>query len=234
MNWLTRLLGKSSLPAGDRRALAMIPAPAEPVQLTLHDCRFVVVDVESTGLNMQKDLLLSIGAVAIQNEQIRLADQFEAVLTHANADTRDTVLLHGLGSEAIATGDIPAEVLLRFYQWSGPAVFFAFHSVFDQSMVERATREHFGMVPPRLWLDLAVCLPAFFPKVRDGLRSLDDWAGYFRLDNHARHEAAADAFVTAELALILLRAARRDGLTTVADLQKKIRLYQQLEQMKSH
>ncbi|MGB4343048.1 MAG: hypothetical protein WBJ03_05485, partial [Moraxellaceae bacterium] len=75
--------------------------------------------------------------------------------------------------------------------------------------------------------------PALFPKERDGLRGLDDWANFFGLHNHARHEAAADAFVTAELTLILLRAARRDGLQTVADLQKKIRLYQQLEQMKS-
>lgn len=233
MNWLTRMFGKAPAPIPERRLLAALPSPPAAEEAQLETSRFVVVDVESTGLNVQKDLLISIGAVAIQNEQMRLADQFEAVLAQMQADTRDTVLLHGLGSEAIAGGEDPANVLLRFYQWSGPAVFLAFHAGFDRHMVERATRERFGMVPVREWLDIAHCLPALFPQYREGRRSLDDWAECFGLANHARHEAAADAFVTAELALIALRAARRDGLVTVADLQKKVRLYQQLQQMKS-
>lgn len=235
MNWLTQLLGKprAPVPGPERRILAALPVPPVPTEALLHQCRFVVVDVESTGLNVQKDILISIGAVAITNEQVLMADQFEAVLAQTHADTRDTVLLHGLGSEAIAGGEIPAEVLLRFHQWAGPATFLAFHAGFDRAMIERATREHFGMVPAREWLDIAHCLPALFPKLRDGRRSLDDWANCFGLENHARHEAAADALVTAELALIVLRAARREGMVTVADLQKKVRLYQQLEQMKS-
>ncbi len=233
MNWLTRMFGNTTAHGPERRILATLQAPPLASETRLQSCRFAVVDVESTGLNVQKDLLISIGAVAIHNEQIRLADQFEAVLAQAQADTRNTVLLHGLGSEAIAGGEDPAGVLLRFYQWSGPAVFLAFHAGFDRSMVERATREQFGLVPVREWLDIAHCLPALFPQHREGRRSLDDWAECFGLANHARHEAAADAFVTAELALIMLRAASRDGLVTVADLQKKVKLYQQLQHMKS-
>lgn len=233
MNWLTRMFGSTTSHGPERRILAALTAPLPSAEARLDACRFAVVDVESTGLDVQKDLLISIGAVAIEKEQIRLADQFEAVLAQAQADTRNTVLLHGLGSEAIAGGEDPATVLLRFYQWSGPAVFLAFHAGFDRHMVERATREQFGMVPAREWLDVAHGLPALFPRYGEGRRSLDDWAECFGLANHARHEAAADAFVTAELALIMLRAARRDGLHTVADLQKKVKLYQQLQQMKS-
>lgn len=233
MNWLTRLLQRRPDPGPGRRVLATLPAAPVPAEARLQDCRFIVVDVESTGLNVQKDLLLSIGAVAVEQGQIRMADQFEAVLAQPRADTRDTVLLHGLGSSTIAAGDEPADVLRRFYQWSGACVFLAFHAGFDRTMVERTTRDHFGMVPARDWLDIAHCLPALFPQQREGRRSLDDWALCFGLQNHARHEAAADALVTAELALIVLRAASRDGLVTVADLQKKVRLYQQLQQMKS-
>lgn len=233
MNWLTRLLRRPADAGPGRRVLAALPHAPVPAEARLQDCRFVVVDVESTGLNVQKDLLISIGAVAIEKEQVRLADQFEAILAQPRADTRDTVLLHGLGGEAIAGGEDPATVLLRFYQWSGPAIFLAFHAGFDRSMVERTTREQFGLVPVREWLDIAHCLPTLFPALREGRHSLDDWAECFGLANHARHEAAADAFVTAELALVTLRAARHNGLVTVADLQKKVKLYQQLQQMKS-
>lgn len=233
MNWLSRFFHKPPESTPERRVLATLLAAPAPAIAHLESCRFVVVDVESTGLDTRKDLLLSIGAVAVIQGQIRLADQFEAVLAQPQADTRDTVLLHGLGREAIASGDIPAEVLLQFYQWSGPCVFMAFHAGFDRTMIERATREQFGIIPAREWLDLAHCLPALFPQHHDDRRSLDQWSSCFGLENHARHDAAADAMVTAELALIMLRAARQGGLKTVADLQKKVRLYQQLQQMKS-
>jgi DNA polymerase III, epsilon subunit and related 3''-5'' exonucleases len=38
--------------------------------------RCVVVDVETSGLNLMKDRLISIGAVAVVNGQIALGDSF--------------------------------------------------------------------------------------------------------------------------------------------------------------
>lgn len=231
MNWLIRKLFPPRVAPALRRELALLPGLPPPGQLLLATQRFVVVDVESTGLNVNKDTLLSIGAVAINACRLGNGDGFEAVLAQPAADTRATVLLHGLGRAAVAAGHAPAAVLADFYRWAGPCVFLAFHAPFDRAMTERAVRLAGAVAPVRPWLDLAQALPALLPELRTGRRSLDDWAGAFGLHNTARHSAAADAYVTAELALVVLAAARRSGLVTVADLQQKIRRYQQLQEL---
>ena len=50
-------------------------------------------------------------------------------------------------------------------------------------------------------------------------RPLDDWLGYFGLRAHIRHNAVSDAFATAEIMLILLARAARQGLTSVSQLR---------------
>lgn len=232
MDWLTRLLGRNRTGDTDlQQAFAELPSCPPPAQLALADARFVVMDTESTGLDVQKDKLLSIGAVAIEGGRLRVGDQFDAVLAHANADTRATVLLHGIGADAVRGGQAPAEALLAFYRWSGPCVFIAFHAGFDRALTERSLRDAGGNAPPRQWLDLAVALPALYPERRERRRSLDDWTTEFGLHNPGRHQAAADAFVTAELALAMLAAARRNGLHSVADLQRVMHDYQRLQQL---
>ena len=42
--------------------------------------RFVVLSTETTGLDTNKDVILSIGAIAIENNTILIGDTFEVVL----------------------------------------------------------------------------------------------------------------------------------------------------------
>ena len=53
-----------------------------------------------------------------------------------------------------------------------------------------------------------------------GVRScgLDNLTHYFGFENHARHRAAGDALVTADLLARLLRLAREEGAQTLQDL----------------
>ena len=59
---------------------------------------------------------------------------------------------------------------------------------------------------------------ALVPEARLPQASLDDWLGYLGLRAGARHRAVDDAFVTAELFLVLLARARAHGLGTVSML----------------
>ena len=84
-------------------------------------------------------------------------------------------------------------------------------------MLRKAARP-FGVRIARGWLDLAALAPALEPQHAPQRRSLDDWLEPCGIRAHPRHDALADALATAELLLVLLEAAKRNGCRTERDV----------------
>jgi len=185
--------------------------------------RWVVLDVETTGLDMHHDHLLAIAAIAVRFDggrpRIALQDSFEAVLHHDSASTdKDNILVHGIGVGAQRAGAAPQEALQAFEQWLGPAPLVAFHAAFDRTMIGRAMRASLLRSLANPWLDLAPVAGALQPDV--GAHALDDWLLHFGIDCAVRHQAAADTLATAELLLRLWPAARRMQCASFAGLSE--------------
>ena len=170
--------------------------------------RFVVVDVETTGLNLLTDTLISIGAVAVVNGRIALGDSFSVVLQQRESSRKENILIHGISGSAQREGVLPADALLAFLEYLGKSPLVAFHVAFDETMIRRAMRQYLGTSFKRPWLDLAYVLPALYPDLMRSHRALDEWAGHFDIRNDDRHNALADALVTAELLLVAIAQAR--------------------------
>lgn len=179
--------------------------------------RWVVLDVESTGLDPHHDRLLAIAAVAVHREgerlQIRLADSFEAVLRHDLVEVapaaRANILVHGIGVGAMRAGAEPAAVLRDFAAWAGDAPRLGFHVAFDRTLIERFERGTLGRPSAARWLDLEPLAALAHPEVK--ARALDEWMAHFGIDCLQRHQAAADALATAELLLRLWPRLVREG-----------------------
>jgi DNA polymerase-3 subunit epsilon len=175
--------------------------------VTIDESRWIVVDVESTGLDMRHDDLLAIAAVAVRFEpdkapRIDLADSFEVVLQRESASAdKDNILLHGIGVGAQRAGAPPAAALAAFEAYAAASPLVAFHAAFDRAMIGRARRRTLGRAMANPWLDLAPVAQALFPQVRG--RALDNWLDHFRIECAVRHQAAADALASAELLLRL-------------------------------
>jgi len=182
----------------------------------LDQARFVVVDVETSGLDPRRDRLLSIGAVVVEGRRLRPGEGYEATVRNDEPSTRDNILVHGIGPDAQSGGTAPDEALMGFLELARHDVLVAFHADFDRTVLDRALREQLGVRLPNLWLDLAWVAPSLIPNRRH--RALDDWLAELGLRAHVRHSAASDAFVTAELLLILLHRAARHGLRTVGEI----------------
>lgn len=165
--------------------------------------RLVVVDVESSGLDVRKDHLIAIGAVAVVDGRIALSDSLDIVLQQSRVSEKDNILIHGIGGEAQRLGMPPAEALLTFLEYLGKSPLVAFHVAFDQSMIGRAVKTHLGFRFVHAWADLAYVAPALYPQLARRYRSLDQWMAFFQIGNYARHSALADAMATAELLLSL-------------------------------
>ena len=205
MSWLEALFPKPpELTPQQAERLATwqalpVPRQDQPVSAS----RYVVVDVETSGLNTAKDHLIAIGAVAVTHGRIQLSDSLEIVLQQTEASEKDNILIHGIGGTVQREGVPPADALLTFLEYLGKDPLIAFHVAFDQAMINRALKQFLGLKFEHDWADLAYVAPALHPRIARHTRALDDWMRLFGISNYARHNALADALATAELFLVL-------------------------------
>lgn len=182
--------------------------------------RWVVMDVESTGLDARTDRLVSIAALAVhvsagvpQTLQIELADSFEVVLRHEEPMVstlkspsdriKRNVLVHGIGLGAQAAGVAPAQALQAFADFAGDAPLLGYHSWFDQTLIERTFEAHGVPRPGGGWLDIEDVARGVHHEVRR--MALDGWLARYGIECTVRHDAAADTLATAELLVRLWR-----------------------------
>lgn len=225
MGLIDRLFGRRVHldPAALERLEAWRAQPEPSLSDDFRSTRLVVVDVETTGLDLVRDRLIAIGACAVENGQVVMADSFEIVLRQDKSSTKDNILIHGIGGEAQRDGLEPAEALLRFLDFLGKSPLVAFHVTFDQTMIKKAVKEYLGFEFKHPWLDLAYVMPGLLPEYARRYRALDDWSGHFRINNFARHSALADALATAQLllcALPMAKAKRSNNYANLQDLEK--------------
>ncbi len=203
----------SSALAARRNALAL-----EPVRDQSLDDSWVVVDVETGGLNPRVDPLLAIGAVRVAGRAIDMAPSCEVHLRQREATASDNILLHGITTGQQLNAQEPADALLDWLAFAGGQPRLAYHAAFDRLALTRASEACLGLKERAVWLDLAVLAPLL---VADGPgfdRPLDDWLVHFRIPVYQRHGALADAYATAQLWLALLPVARAHKLIRLRQL----------------
>lgn len=223
MNALTWLTGRPPvLTEAQRQRCEALPAPAPLDDGPLKQQRLVVLDLETSGLDMRRDEVLSIGAVVIEHGAIDLGQQFECTLQRRDHKVSASVLIHGIAPSAIAAGQAPAEALLDFMAFIGDSPVLAFHAGFDQRMLRRALKQTLGLRLRHHFFDVAELAPMLCPQAGLMKKGLDAWTQYFDLQVHQRHHASADALVTAELALILFSRARKQQMDSLAILEQRL------------
>jgi len=220
--WLRPRPPKPTLEHRDKQRLANLAPVAALSEDSLRKQRWVVFDLETSGLNMSRDQVLSIGAVVIEDGAIDLSQQFERTLLRIDHKLSPAVLIHGLGPSAIAAGSEPVQALLDFMEFVGNSPLLAFHAPFDQHMLGRALKESLDYRLEHRFFDVAEIAPMLFPQANLRQAGLDDWTAFFGLQAEERHNASADALVTAELAMMLFSHARRQQIDSPAQLDQSL------------
>ena len=234
MSWFGWLrAAKPRLDATQQQRLAQLRKPTALGGGLLRSQRWVVVDLETTGLNLNKDVVLSIGAVVIEDGAIDFRQQFERTLQRPDHSVGPSVLIHGLGPSAIAAGSDPVEALLDFMEFVGDSPLLAFHAPFDQHMLGRALKTSLGYRLQHPFLDVADMAPLVCPQAHIREAGLDDWIEHFKLHVGERHHASADALATAELALILFSRARQQQIHSPLNLQQRLGQWKRRRQAQS-
>lgn len=90
---------------------------------------FVVLDLETTGLDYKLDRILEIGAVKLENGVF--GDRFQTLINPETELREENVAIHGITPAMIADAPTLAEVLPRFLAWAGNAPWVAHNALFD-------------------------------------------------------------------------------------------------------
>lgn len=178
----------------------------------LEGLRWVVIDCETSGLDAARDRLLSVAGVEVQQGSIHTGKFFEAHIRQEAPSARENILIHGIGGDAQRAGRPLADVMVELRAFVTDGMPVAFHAPFDAEILQRHGLEL------RRWLDLATLTPALFPQRKAKL--LEDWLGEFGIAAQARHDALGDAFSTAQLLLVVLAEAGRQGVTSLEALRE--------------
>ena len=99
--------------------------------------RFVMLSVQTTGLNPQKDVILTIGAVAVIQNKVVIEDAFEVILLQYiyNHD-------HGFSNEFIIESKAPksteADGMKNLIEYIGNATIIGHRVDFDLEMINKA------------------------------------------------------------------------------------------------
>jgi DNA polymerase-3 subunit epsilon len=182
--------------------------------------RFVVLDSETTGLNPATDRLITIGAVAVIDGEIRLDDAFAALIKIARNTSAVTV--HGVTRDQALEGVDEPVALERFLDYLRDGVIVGHHIGHDIATLDVACGRHWGLTLANRSLDtmdLTLHLEragAFAGRPPIKQFTLDALCGLFGVIPHDRHTATGDAFITAQVFLRLLRLAGRFGRDTLA------------------
>lgn len=230
-SWLRS--SEPTLDTATQARLGQLPAAKPLDECSLREQRWIVVDLETSGLNLNRDQVLSIGAVVIEDGAIDLGQCFERTLLRPGQSVNPSVLIHGLGPSALAAGSDPAQALLDFMEFVGDSPLLAFHAPFDQHMLTRALKDSLGYRLQHPFFDVADIAPLLCPQATLREAGLDDWIGHFKLQVEERHNASADALATAELALILFSRARQQQIDSPLNLQQRLGQWKRRQQSPS-
>jgi DNA polymerase-3 subunit epsilon len=220
-NWLRRRRVRQHLEPSVRVRLRVLRrelgvSAVEMLRQPLSMARLVAMDLETTGLALDRDRVISIGAVAVRARTIRHDDCFERYLRQEHASPENNILIHQIGGQQQLGGVEPVTGMLEYLEFLGSSAAVAFRAEFDRTILGREAAAVLGVRLRSSFLDLAVLLPALFPGTAND--TLDDWLRHFNFRAPARHRALADAYSLGALLLVVLERATRMGLHTVGDL----------------
>ena len=154
---------------------------------------YVVIDLETTGLDIMNESIIEIAAVKVRRGLI--VDSFSSLVACDEPIRPEIEQLTGISTEMLAGQPELSEILPQLSEFVGGADIVAHNAEFDSSFLHRFWADG------RQWLDTITlaqiawpCFPSY---------SLANLCLYLGIDNEAAHRALGDAMATAELLIAI-------------------------------
>lgn len=164
--------------------------------------RYVVFDMETSGLDWKEDVILSIGALGITGNAIEVGDFFE-VFVKQDRFMPQSVALQGVLKEQKHEKVVEAEAIIQFLNFAKDATLVSHNTNLDVEMMNQALRRlDLGRLKNPV-MDTNVLYQKWKDLPDDSHASLDELCDALKIRKSDRHTASGNAYTAALIFLKL-------------------------------
>jgi len=198
-------------PAGPLRDYLARPLPSP--RRDYRETEFVAIDLETTGLDVKRDLILSVGYVTLRGKRIDLGSTCHRVIRIDRSIPEASAVIHQITDDQSARGLELEGVLAELLTQLAGKVMIAHHATIECGFLGNACRRLWqGGLPVRV-VDTQVLARRTFERRQIPFKGSDlrlhALGDRYNLPRYGAHNALSDALAAAEL--FLAQAAHRDG-----------------------
>ncbi|MUJ36745.1 3'-5' exonuclease [Aliivibrio fischeri] len=166
---------------------------------------YIVLDLETTGLDSESDLILSMGWVDVINSKIDLASAQHLYLTNDSQIKPETAIINHITPQMLEKGASIHDGMAAFFKAAKGKVIVAHACVVERNFINYYLSHTYGLHElPLLWLD-TLCIEKKLGNAishhEDIDLTLSSTRKRYGLPEYNAHNALADAVSTAELLL---------------------------------
>lgn len=196
-----RLLRKA--PEGVLKDYLSVPFP-DP-KAALNQIPILSLDFETTGLDIKKDQILSVGHILIEGFEIQLSSAYHQVIKTQGHLKEEAVIIHQITDDMKSQGEGVETVIEQLLQVMAGKVLLVHFAHIEKHFLQHICKQLYGMAPVFPIIDTLVLARKRLDQ-RTALYSPNDLRLFnlresYNLPRYKAHNALSDALATAELFL---------------------------------
>jgi DNA polymerase-3 subunit epsilon len=169
------------------------------------DAEFAVVDLETTGLDLRRDEIVSYGGVVVRSGRLVVSTAVYGLVRPTRAVSPESVEVHALRPEDLAAAPPPEACAAALAELLTGRVLVAHAAWVEQAFVGRLLQATGRRFDGPVVDTAALARESLVVRERgEGEPGLEDLAGTLGLPAHTPHHALGDALTTATVLLALL------------------------------
>ena len=198
----------------------MFEAAQGPTPLLALDA--ILIDTETTTLDVSKARIVQIAAVRVHNGGVDNSPLFESLLNPGETIPQSATKIHGITNAMVASAPVFKDIVESLGDLIRDRVIIGHGVAYDFAVLRREYSLAGAPIPQWRLLDTLDLARLTSPSVLD--YSLDHVCEWLGVQINGRHTAFGDAVATGEVFLRLVPLLRRRNIRTLAEAEARVRL----------
>ena len=151
-------------------------------------CIEIVLDVETTGLDYTKEIMVEFAAIRLENGKMK--DRFETLINPEQHIRKSSMAVHGITEEMVADQPTEEQVMPEILKFIGDYPIVAHNAIFDYNFLNEASKRLYGKPLENQRIDSQFLFKEVYPEFES--HGLENLMIKFGVEFDTRHRAMAD------------------------------------------